>query len=75
MQNEFNILKRYLTYYFQGSDNFDKRYKKYSNKLWWRRRYQAFKFLEYLDKKKYDKNKINFDYFLTNFLNGLLKLN
>ena len=75
VQNEFNILKRYLTYYFQGSENFDKRYKKYSNKLWWRRRYQAFKFLEYLDKKKYNKNKINFDYFLTYFINGLLKLN
>ena len=75
IENEFDILKKHLTYYSQDSENFDVRYKKYSNKLWWRRRYQAFKFLEYLDKKKYKKNKINFDYFLTYFINGLLKLN
>ena len=69
VENEFNILKKYLTYYSQGSENFDKRYKKYSNKIWWRRRYQAFKFLEYLDKKKYKKNILTLDFLFTKLVN------
>ncbi len=75
LKNEFQILPKHLTYYSQDSDNFDKRYKKFSNQIWWKRRYQAFKFLEYLNKKKYNKDKTNFDYLLTNLINNFLKLN
>ena len=74
-EKKFNILKNHLTYYSQTTENFDKRYKKFLNKLWWKRRYQAFQFLKYLDKKKFNKNIINFDYVLTSLVNKLLKLN
>ena len=74
-ENQFEILEKYLTYYSQDSENFDKRYKKFFNRLWWKRRYQAFRFLKYLDNKKYNKYIIDFDYLLTTFINKLLKLN
>lgn len=74
-ERKFNILKKHLTYYSQDTENFDKRYKKFFNKLWWRRRYQAFQFLKYLDIKKFNKNIINSDYALTSLINKILKLN
>ena len=74
-EKKFNILKRHLTYYSQDSENFDKRYKKLLNKLWWKRRYQAFQFLKYLDKKKLIKNLVSFDYMITSIVNRFFKLN
>ena len=74
-EKKFNILKKHLTYYSQDSENFDKRYKKLLNKLWWKRRYQAFQFLKYLDKKKLIKDLGNFDYMITSIVNRFFKLN
>ena len=74
-EKKFNILKKHLTYYSQDSENFDKRYKKLLNKLWWKRRYQAFQFLKYLDKKKFLKNSNNVDYMITSIVNKFFNLN
>jgi len=66
--DEFKIINKYLTFYFQdekGSENVN--YKKFS-KNWWARRMQAHEFMIYLLKK----NKINYknlDYYLTKMIN------
>ena len=74
VENEFNVMKKYLTFYSQNSENFDKRYKKLLNKLWWKRRYEAFKFLEILNKKKYEQNIFSFDLFFTSLIYKIFKL-
>ncbi len=69
--NDFKILNKYLTFYFQdkqGSENIN--YKKFS-KTWWNRRMQAHEYMIYLFKK----NKIkyqNLDYSMTKIINLFL---
>jgi glycosyltransferase involved in cell wall biosynthesis len=75
VKSQFNILNKHLTYYSKNSDNYDEKYKKFFNRFWWKRRYEAFKFLEYLNKKKYKKNILNLDLLLTTLTNKILKIN
>ena len=71
VENQFDILNKYLTYYSQDTDNFDKRYKKFLNKSWWYRRHQAFLFLKLLDHNKFKKNLFTLDFLVTSFLTKL----
>ena len=70
--NDFNILNKHLTYYFQdisGESNIN--FKKFSRN-WWMRRMQAHKYVIYLLKKYHKfKNTKNLDYYITSFLNKL----
>lgn len=68
-KKQFNLIDENLTFYRQNSNNFEKRYKKFFNKEWWNRRYQAFQFLKKLDYNKFNKNIFTIDYFITTFLN------
>ena len=68
-KNQFNFINYNLTFYRQNSNNFEKRYKKFFNREWWVRRYQAFQYLKKLDHKKFNKNIFTIDYLVTLFLN------
>ena len=72
-KKQFNLLNNYLTFYRQSEASFDKRYKKFLNVAWWRRRNQAFDFINEIDKKNI-KNYKNFDYYLTRITNQLLSI-
>ena len=68
-KNQFSLINDYLTFYRQNSNNYEKKYKKFLNKEWWNRRYQAFQFIKDLDYRKYNKNILTFDYLVTLFFN------
>ena len=68
-KNQFNCLKENLTFYRQNDANYDKRFKKYINLRWWRRRMQAFDFIFFLNPEKYKKNKFSFDFLITKLIN------
>ena len=70
-KNQFNILEKHLTYYRNYSSSFDKKYKKFFNFIWWKRRYQAFEFINYIDKNFYYKNRFTIDYLVTWAINKL----
>ena len=72
-KKQFNSLNIHLTFYRQSETSFDKRYKKYLNAAWWRRRNQAFDFLNQIDKKN-TKNYQTFDYYLTKVINKLFSI-
>ena len=67
-KKQFNLINEHLTFYRQGSSNYEKKYIKFINLKWWRRRYQAFQFLNFLDKAAYKKNIFSVDFILTNFI-------
>ena len=70
--NEFNIIEKFLTYYFQDlkGESYSN-YKKF-NFNWWIRRLSAHKYLKYIS-TKYKKNHINgLDYFFTRIIVLLL---
>ena len=69
-KKQFNLLNNHLTFYRQSETSFDKRYNKYLNAAWWRRRNQAFDFLNQIDKKN-TKNYQTFNYYLTRVINML----
>ncbi len=68
-KNQFNLLDMNLTFYRYYEDSYDKRYKKFINFQWWRRRNQAFDFILFLNSKKYKKNIYSFDFLLTKLIN------
>lgn len=70
-KKQFNLLNKHLTYYRQNLSNFDKKYKKYLNLAWWKRRDQAFKYLNFLDKNSYKKNIYSFDFIITKMINKI----
>ena len=72
-KKQFNLLNDHLTFYRQLETSFDKRYHKFLNAAWWRRRNQAFDFINQIDKKN-TKNYQTFDYFLTRFINRLFSI-
>ncbi len=74
-KKQFNILNKHLTYYRQNLSNFDKKYKKYFNLAWWKRREQAFRYLNFLDKNSYKKNIYSFDFIITKIINKISFLN
>lgn len=67
-KKQFNLINEHLTFYRQGSSNYEKKYIKFINLKWWRRRYQAFQFLNFLDKAAYKKNIFSVDFIITNFI-------
>ena len=72
-KKQFNLLDNQLTFYRQSETSFDKRYNKYLNAAWWKRRNQAFDFLNQIDKKN-TKNYQTFDYYLTRVINKLFSI-
>ena len=74
-KKQFNLIQENLTYYRQNSENFEKRYIKFINSFWWKRRYQAFLFLKKLDKKKFKKNIFTIDYLITLIINKIFLIN
>jgi len=74
-KKQFNLLNKHLTYYRQNLSNFDKKYKKYLNLVWWKRREQAFRYLNFLDKNSYKKNIYSFDFIITKIINKISFLN
>ncbi len=70
-KDQFNILDDHLTYYRHHSTNYDKKFRKYFNLSWWRRRNQAFEFLNYIDSKSYKKNFLSFDIIITKLINKI----
>ena len=73
-KNQFNILDDHLTYYRDDPSSHDKRYKKFFNSLWWERRYQAFQFLNHINKKYYFRNFLSFDYLITKIVYKFTRL-
>ena len=71
-KKQFNILKNYLTFYRNYSTSYDKKYKKFFNLFWWKRRYQAFEFINFIDKDYYYKNRFSFDYLVTKIMNKFI---
>ena len=57
----------------QSETSYDKRYNKFLNVAWWRRRNQAFDFINQIDKKN-TKNYQTLDYFLTRLINRLFSI-
>lgn len=71
-KKQFSILNNYLTYYRNYPTSYDKKYKKFFNLLWWKRRYQAFEFINYIDKGHHYKNRFSFDYLMTKIMNKFI---
>ena len=67
--NQFNLINEHLTFYRQNLFNYDKKYKKFINLAWWKRRYQAYKYINIIDKNSYKKNFFSFDYIITFLIN------
>ena len=70
-KNQFNLINDTLTYYRQDDFSFDKSYKKYINKKWWKRREEAFNFLFYLKRDLYNKNIFTLDFLVTKIINKI----
>ena len=70
-KNQFNILDKGFTYYRQYEFNYDKKFKKFINIQWWKRRKQAFDYILFINKKNYQKNIFSFDYIFTKLINKL----
>ncbi len=71
---KFYIHDAHLTYYRQLEESMDSKYIKYRSKEWWRRRKEAFEFLNFvLKKNKYPINK-SFDLLVTKIFNKILSI-
>ena len=68
-KNQFNLLKKTLTYYRQHDGNYEKNFLKFINLRWWRRREQAFNYIMFLNKKKYKQNFLSLDFLVTKLVN------
>ena len=69
---EYNIIKNKLTIYNYDSNSITSKIKKYSIN-WWLRRYEAFKYLEYILSQKNIKFRVSIDYFVTMFFTSIIK--
>jgi hypothetical protein len=71
---KFYIHKTHLTFYRQVEESMDTKYVKYRSKEWWKRRKEAFEFLNYILKK--NKLPINkgLDFFVTKLFNNILNI-
>ena len=72
-KKQFNLLNNHLTFYRQSETSYDKRYNKFLNVAWWRRRNQAFDFINQIDKKNI-KNYETFDYYITRIISKLFSI-
>ena len=72
--NKFYIHKSHLTYYRQVEESMDSKYVKYRSIEWWKRREEAFEFLNFvLKKNKLPINK-GLDFFITKLFNNILNI-
>ena len=69
---EYNIIKKKLTIYNFDNNSITSKVKKDSTN-WWVRRFEAFKYLEYILSKKNIKFKISIDYLVTVFFISIIK--
>ena len=74
-KKQFNFINENMTFYRQNSNNYEKKYKKFLNKEWWNRSYQAFMFLKKLSKNKFNKNIFTFDFIVTFIINKIFIIN
>ena len=72
-KKQFNLLNTHLTFYRQLENSFDKKYNRFLNGAWWRRRSQAFDFINQIDKKNI-KNYETFDYYITRIISKLFSI-
>ena len=70
--NQYNFVNKNLTYYRQSEKNISSGFKHLSAR-WWQRRLQAHDFIKFFFKKNKIKDKKNFDYYLTVFINFFAK--
>ena len=68
-KNQFNLLRKNLTYYRNYDESNDKKFKKFTNHKWWNRRGQAFDFILFLSASKFRKNKYSLDFLITKLIN------
>jgi len=68
-----NIVKKYLTFYQQSQFQVSSKYKILS-KEWWERRLQAHEYFNFICKKLNKKKFYTLDFFITIFINKLLKI-
>ncbi len=69
---KFYIHQSYLTFYRQVEDGMDSKYNKYRSKEWWKRRNEAFEFLNIILKKNNLPLNKGLDFFVTRLLNYIL---
>lgn len=69
---KFYIHKSHLTFYRQVEESMDSKYLKYRSKAWWKRRDEAFNFLNYILKRNKLSSNKSLDFFLTKLLNKIL---
>ena len=70
--HEYNIINENLTYYRQTESNVSSKFKKFS-KNWWIRRNEAHNYYFNFMKENNLIYKKNFDFYITNFINNLIK--
>ena len=71
---KFYIHKSHFTFYRQVEEGMDSKYIKYRSKEWWKRRKEAFDFLNLLLKKNNLPINKGLDFFITKFFNNILKI-
>ena len=71
---KFYIHRSHLTFYRQVEESMDSKYVKYRSKEWWKRREEAFEFLNIILKKNKLPVNTGLDFFVTKFLNKLLNI-
>ena len=71
---KFYIHRSHLTFYRQVEESMDSKYVKYRSKEWWKRREEAFEFLNIILKNNKLPVNTGLDFFVTKFLNKLLNI-
>jgi len=69
---QYNFINKNLTYYRQTNTNVSSKFK-FLSKNWWLRRWEAHLYIKYFFKKHSIKHVKNYDYFLTKFINFIVK--
>jgi len=72
LKNQYNIIKKNLTCYFQHPEGIMSNYKKFSRN-WWIKRFQAHLFVKLFNKKNNINYEITYDYLVTFFVYFLIK--
>ncbi|WP_440926964.1 glycosyltransferase family A protein [Candidatus Pelagibacter sp.] len=67
LKNKLKVLNKSYTFYNTDPKGISSKYKKFS-KLWWKKRNEAFDYLQYLYRKLGKKFYKGFDYFITKFI-------
>ena len=71
---KFYIHKSHLTFYRQIGESMDSKYVKYRSIEWWKRRKEAFEFLNHILKKNKLPTNKGLDFFVTKLFNKILNI-